>query len=148
MTSVTLTAGQIAERHLLAALRLWKEGDFLSALTLAGAAEEILGKRLRASDQKPSFEQLRDLMVAVSDVEGSKTMMPNVAADLINRRKNEIKHYSGDEPLVLDLREEASEILDRAIDNYQRLNGGVPDAVLEYWLLAAEAARPAVPPSV
>ena len=47
MTVSSLTAEGIAEHQLLAALRLWRESAYLSALTLAGAAEEILGKRLR-----------------------------------------------------------------------------------------------------
>lgn len=47
MSGLSLSAVQIAEHQLLSALRMWSEQDYTSAITLAGAAEEILGKRLR-----------------------------------------------------------------------------------------------------
>lgn len=40
---MTLTKLEVAVRQLDMALRLFLEGDYLSSLTLAGAAEEILG---------------------------------------------------------------------------------------------------------
>jgi hypothetical protein len=42
-----LTAFEIAEHQLLSALQLWSTSDYISCITLAGAAEEILGKRMR-----------------------------------------------------------------------------------------------------
>src|SRR3546814_6302315 len=63
----TLSAEQIAEHQLLAAITLWREEDYLSSLTLAGAAEEVLGKRLRKLGREPSFNQLRGLIVALAD---------------------------------------------------------------------------------
>jgi len=63
MPSETLSAIEIAEHQLLAALKLWRDGDYLSALTLAGAAEEILGKRLRKIGRAYSFEQIRNTIV-------------------------------------------------------------------------------------
>ncbi|MBK8384257.1 MAG: hypothetical protein IPL11_00655 [Candidatus Accumulibacter sp.] len=41
---MTLTKAEVAVRQLDQAIRLFLEGDLLSSLTLAGAAEEILGK--------------------------------------------------------------------------------------------------------
>ena len=41
---MTLTKLEVATRQLDAAIRLFLEDDYLSSLTLAGAAEEILGK--------------------------------------------------------------------------------------------------------
>lgn len=55
LTSI-LTAKEIAEHQLITALMLWHDEDYLSALTLAGAAEEILGKRLRVLGLTPFFD--------------------------------------------------------------------------------------------
>src|SRR3546814_18729191 len=59
----TLSAEQIAEHQLLAAITLWREEDYLSSLTLAGAAEEVLGKRLRKLGREPSLNQWRGIIV-------------------------------------------------------------------------------------
>ncbi len=92
MTISALSANDIAEHQLLAALRLWSEGDYLSALTLAGAAEEILGKRLRKLGREPSFDQLKDLIVALAKQEGDDD--PNtdrLVGSLLNDTRNALK---------------------------------------------------------
>ena len=66
MSNSVLTAEEIAAHQLTAALRLWSEKDYLSALTLAGAAEEILGKRLRNLGRLPSFDQIKNEIVALA----------------------------------------------------------------------------------
>ena len=126
MNLSALSAVEIAEHQLIAALMLWRQHDYLSALTLAGAAEEILGKRLRKLGREPSFEQLRDLIVALARQEGDTSHdLEKVIGDLLNSTRNELKHYSGDELLSFDLRTDAQEMLERAIANYQALTGNL-----------------------
>ena len=131
MGFTAISAEDIAEHQLIAAIKLWRENDYLSSLTLAGAAEEILGKRLRKIGRSPSFDQLRDLIVAVAKSEGETDPgIEKTVGDLLNSTRNELKHYAGDESLEFDLRSDCLEMLERAIANYQALTGMLlPDAV-------------------
>lgn len=129
-----LSAQEIAEHQLLAALKLWRESDYLSALTLAGAAEEILGKRLKKIGRESSFEQIRNEIVALAKAHGdtdSKT--EKLVGDLLNQTRNELKHYEGDESLSFDLRADAAEMLERAIANHQLLTGVVLEEAISFW---------------
>ena len=134
MTSSTLSANEIAEHQLLAALKLWRKKDYLSALTLAGAAEEILGKRLRKLGRQPSFDQLKNQIVTAAKLQGDTDQgTENLVSELLNQSRNELKHYAGDESLSFDLRADAAEILDRAIANYQLLTGIVMEEAIDFW---------------
>jgi len=130
----TLSAEAIAEHQLLAAIRLWQEQDFLSALTLAGAAEEILGKRLRKLGREPSFDQLKSIIVALARSEGeTDPNLERTVGDLLNNTKNELKHYSGDAALSFDLRADCHEILERAVANYEALTGTFLAEAMHLW---------------
>ena len=134
MSFTAISAEDIAEHQLIAAIKLWREGDYLSSLTLAGAAEEILGKRVRKIGKEPSFDQLRDLIVAVANSEGETD--PNIGktiGDLLNCTRNELKHYSGDETLEFDLRSDCLEMLERAIVNHEALTGTLLADAMHVW---------------
>ena len=134
MTSSKLTAEDIARHQLLAAFRLWKAQDYLSALTLAGASEEILGKRLRKIGKKPTFDQIKSEIVAIAAKYGE--VNSKVEADistLINKSRNELKHYSGDAAIAFDLKADSEEMLERAFANYHLLTGVMLSEALEYW---------------
>lgn len=134
MSEATLSAEEIAEHQLLAALRLWQEKDYLSALTLAGAAEEILGKRLRKLGREPSFDQMRDLVVAVARQNGSTDpSLEKTIGALLNSTRNELKHYAGDDSITFDLRADCQEILERAVANYEALTGAFLGEAMHLW---------------
>ena len=134
MGTSVLSAHDIAEHQLLAALKLWREGDYLSALTLAGAAEEILGKRLRNLGRESSFEQIKNEIIGLARVQGDTDLKTEkLVAELLNQSRNELKHYSGDESLCFDLREDAAEMLERALANYHMLTGFVLDEAISFW---------------
>lgn len=129
-----LTALEIAEHQLLSALRMWSAGDFISCITLAGAAEEILGRRMRKLGLEPSFDNLKESIVRLAKHFGSTS--PNtdkLVAELMNQTRNELKHYAGDEVLEFDLKADAEELLERAISNYTSLTGHFPEEVLNFW---------------
>ena len=139
MSTVAISAESIAESQLLAAIGLWRSEDYLPALTLAGAAEEILGKRLRKLGREPSFNQLRDLIVALARQEGE--IDPNLektVGDMLNDTRNALKHYGGDHSLEIDLRADCLEILERAIANYQALTGTLLAEAMYVWGDASE----------
>ena len=139
MSTVALSAESIAESQLLAAIGLWRSEDYLPALTLAGAAEEILGKRLRKLGREPSFNQLRDLIVALARQEGEiDPDLEKTVGDMLNDTRNALKHYGGDDSLEIDLRADCLEMLERAIANYQALTGTLLAEAMYVWGDASE----------
>lgn len=134
MPTSKLSAVQIAEAHLLAAIRVWHEEIYVPAVTLAGAAEEILGKRLRKLGREPSFDNLKAAILSLARRRGDlEPGADKLIADLMNQTKNELKHYSGDEWLKFDLREDASELIDRAISNYVMLTNNALPEMASFW---------------
>ncbi|MCL6264633.1 hypothetical protein [Craterilacuibacter sp. RT1T] len=129
-----LSALEIAEHQLLTALQMWSVGDYISCITLAGAAEEILGKRMRKLGFEPSFENLKEAIVKLAKHFGDTlSNTDKLVGDLMNRTRNELKHYAGDEALEFDLKSDAEEMLERAISNYTSLTGKFPDQMLKFW---------------
>jgi hypothetical protein len=129
-----LTALEIAEHQLLRALQMWSEEDYISCITLAGAAEEILGKRMRKLGLEPSFDNLKGTIVRMAQIFGDTSEnLDKVVAEMMNLTRNELKHYSGDEALEFDLKSDAEELLERGVSNYTRLTGDFPDQILQFW---------------
>lgn len=134
MSIKRITAEEIAEEQLLAALRLWHQSEYVPAITLAGAAEEILGKRLRRIGKEPSFDNLRDSIVRIARVHGDTDPgTEKLVGELLNTTRNELKHYSGDEALEFDLRSDSIEMLERAITNYMMLVGTIHEEMTRFW---------------
>ena len=139
-TNQILSAQQIAEAQLHTALRMWSEKEYVSCITLAGAAEEILGKRMRKLGLEPSFDNILTTIVQMANRMGEA--IPNIKRDiatLLNQTRNELKHYSGDEGLDFDLRADAQEMLERAIANYTSLTGQVLPEMLHFWAATDDA---------
>lgn len=114
----------LALQQLEVALRLYFEGsDFASAITLAGAADEIFGKLLACEGRDNSLENIKQSVAAIHQKLYNEPIDPKQIADRANRAKNSLKHWDRDQPLIvkLDLAQEASDMLFRAIDNYWAL---------------------------
>ena len=134
MSIVKLHAESIAELQLLAAIELADHGNWVPAITLAGAAEEILGKRLRRLGKTPSFDSMKAAVMEIAAKAGANE--PGLDRDighLINLTKNELKHYSGSEAIEFDLERDGVELLERAIANYEMLTGTVLPEMLQFW---------------
>lgn len=119
---------EIAEEQLFHAVQLYLDGTYIvSAITLAGAAEEILGELLKkqglgtALDEK--VETLCEMFEAVFDGPADRKAFWR----LRTRARNELKHNRNGAPIDLDLEQEAVNILDRALENYRRLKPGPLD---------------------
>ncbi|WP_372825662.1 hypothetical protein [Polaromonas sp.] len=139
MNITALSAEAIAEHQLLAAIKLWQDEDYLSSLTLAGAAEEILGKRLRKIGREPSFDQMKSLIVALARHDGeSDPKLEQTVGAMLNDTRNALKHYDGDESLSFDLRADCLELLERAIANYQALTGLLLAEAMHVWSNAGD----------
>jgi hypothetical protein len=113
----------IALAQLEVALRLFKEAaepELFAVITLAGAAEEILGKLVERSGLTNSFTSLAEATAVMHTCLFQEPGDEKTIRDRINRARNSLKHLDagGGPTVTLDLREEAVDILRRAIDNY------------------------------
>lgn len=117
----------MALRQLESALRLYfEQEDYYSVITLAGASEEIFGKLLKDNSLGKSQNSLGSLKKAVSEIHKelyNEELSGRDVAVRANYARNKLKHWSpGDSKTVeFDAKEEAKDMLDRAIDNYYSL---------------------------
>jgi hypothetical protein len=124
MTDQTYNRVDLATEQLNVAISLFLQRKrFVSALVLAGAAEEILGKRLSHSGKQNSLDRRYETMEPIL------TMRHQTKEDFIeeeNRALNAVTHMaSASEPSVtLDLEEAASSMIVRACHNHDLL--GLP----------------------
>jgi hypothetical protein len=90
--SATLTKLQVAVHQLGVAIQLFLKEDYLSSLTLAGAAEEILGKLSERAGQPVAIEEIirfhwNDTDPALPDNERRKILL-----GVLNKARNAVKH--------------------------------------------------------
>jgi hypothetical protein len=124
MAAAEFTKLDIAVSQLETALRLYFDGgDLFSVITLAGAAEEILGRELQSRKKDSALDTDKAATAAISKAIFGRPASPKAVARLANRARNELKHMDpgGPRTVRMDPEDEANAILDRAILNYWRL---------------------------
>lgn len=117
---------EVATELLTEGLRLYLEGKaYFASINLAGAAEEILGGYVRENGGVPAFDSTRDAAVRFSKFFRADDGKSNLGdmANVINDAKNSTKHKRGktDNYVDFDPKAEAYDVLDRAVDNYYKL---------------------------
>ena len=117
---------EIACELLNDALELYySKESFFSAIQLAGAAEELLGRHLELISQKSAFKSevtdFIDLLNAVAPPSG--TWHKKEMVNFVNNAKNHTKHMDPGSEIAVDFdpRLEAREILERAVSDYYHL---------------------------
>lgn len=126
---------QIALAQLETALRLFAEGsDYYAVITLAGAADEILGKRLESRGGVSALASLTRASVAIHQIVHGVPGSAQRYADRANLARNALKHLraGGADAVDLDIHEEAVDMLDRAISNYWELTSSLTPAMEEF----------------
>ena len=117
---------EIAERQLLHAIDLYLAGNhLLSAITLAGAAEEILGKLVKRADKSNALEMRTDTLCELYEFLFKESADRKALRDHNNRARNELKHLNSnktDLAVELNLDKEAAKLIKRAIQNYKQLS--------------------------
>lgn len=110
----------IALRHLRAAAKLYNSGDYVSSLTLAGAAEEILGKIAKKRARKSELESELVFQRSIYSFIGKAIPDDKTLLREINRVKNELKHNDDGENkwVEADFEYEVCIIFVRALKNY------------------------------
>jgi hypothetical protein len=124
----TLSNLEIAHRQIERAVVLFLDDkDYVSALTLAGAAEEILGKLLNKEGKEHWLDSiskgaLQALGFPKKELETPEALKARKEiANIANHFKNTVKHYNDDGTIKLLVDVAAAEMIDRAISNYFNL---------------------------
>lgn len=120
-----LTKIEIAERQLFKAIELYlADQDLVSVITLAGAAEEILGQLVRRRGGKSALDEKVTVLCGLFEAVFKTPANRKEFVDLRNEARNELKHIGKSDHIELDLEQEAVKLLARAIDNYKKLGQG------------------------
>jgi hypothetical protein len=128
------TKQEIAELQLDRAIRIFlDEEDFISAITLAGAAEEILGELLERQGKTSSLTAIVNECVHLGKAIGYEWKV-GTFKQMMNFFRNEMKHHHKDEgfdnmPVPV---EAVHEIINRAAENLRRLTGTQSEQVQRF----------------
>ncbi len=131
----------IALEQLETALRLFKETEeYISVITLAGAADEILGKACREQGIKSALEEMQHsfyLLRAIrfgDSATQEKKKSDKWLADRANHVRNKAKHINPivEPSLVIDAKQEAKDLISRALDNWWALGNPYSASMLEF----------------
>lgn len=114
----TVSQVQIAETQMRRSLDLFNQGDYVSAVTLAGAAEEILGKMLESSGEQPAYTSDFKALSKIRAYRGEAAPSGKDVNKLFNAPRNSLKHRAEIETVTLDFRQEAINLLVRCVRNY------------------------------
>lgn len=122
-----LTKFEVAERQLVVAARLYiEDDDYLAILTLAGAAEDILGPLARRAGKKAMLDEIVELDRKLT---GGRPFAE--VREEVNGARNSIKHAREpkEDYAVFVERGETTAMLLRAFVNYKRVAGRFPDVM-------------------
>ncbi|MCR4347057.1 MAG: hypothetical protein NUV55_07640 [Sulfuricaulis sp.] len=124
MPEQTYQRVDLAKEQLEVALEMFlKRGSFVSALTLAGAAEEILGETLIQRGEKTTLQHECSLIKPVEDLFRKKPYSWSEFTEKKNRVRNAAKHIknASEATVTADIEDEALWMIVRACDNHARL---------------------------
>ncbi|MFC0133156.1 hypothetical protein CR105_06315 [Massilia eurypsychrophila] len=125
LTPKILVAKELLER----ALRLYYEGDsYFASLHLAGGAEQILGTYVTRAGAENAFKSLQMAAVCFSALDDGGPCKSGEIKALMVHARNRIKHLDeeDDDEINFDPREEAKNLLRRAVSNYHHLMNYYP----------------------
>lgn len=113
---------EIAIVQLETSISLFEQKNYISSLTLAGAAEEILGALLKQCGKSDIVTELEEVLKKGLKSEDTKK---NIRYEYLNKARNQTKHANrADENIVnIDYENEATCLISRAIVNLNKLTG-------------------------
>lgn len=129
---------EIAEHQLNQSLQLFLvDKDYISAITLAGASEEILGKLLEARNIENALENWVDTTLGFAKIFGVSELNRKQVISDANYSRDSLKHIK-DGDSVLVTKNDAIQILERAIQNYIQLTGHFSSNIIEFYKVINE----------
>ncbi len=129
-----LSAFEVSLIQLERSIRLsLDEKDYVSSITLAGAAEEILGKLLQKKGGSSSYEGMKAVLIDIADkIPTIEKMDQKEFNAALNGARNTLKHLIDSENFEIDAEQESNNILHRAIENFAGLTGGKTE-LMQRW---------------
>lgn len=132
----TLHKKQISEAQLNASIRCYLARDYISAVTLSGAAEEIYAafiKNCRVKNTHGRPYTSLGLHVSFRRIQGSTTANRTLIG-VANKLRNEFKHHgkSNLERVRVNLPVAATVFIYRALENYFRIGGTRNSLIIRY----------------
>ena len=94
----------------------------MCAITLAGAAEEVLAGLLKAIGKIDVLSEISQASVDMGKIVGQTWTLGTFKSDF-NFVKNELKHHDRGNEKIPIFEEASTEIISRAIENFRRLSG-------------------------
>lgn len=131
------TIASVAVIQLRTAIQLYHKGNYISALTLAGAAEEILGKMAAKSGGDNAIQSGTIWLNQFADYLGKPRTTEKVVAGRRNLARNAVKHNDRGEDIEIefDFKNEAEQLIIDAINNYEVVFESIPNdrVIRRYW---------------
>ncbi|MGF6534311.1 hypothetical protein P3T20_005115 [Paraburkholderia sp. GAS206C] len=93
----------VAVHQLNVAIRLFLDGDYLASLTLAGAAEEILGRLCERAGKPIAIDYIVDYHRNDTDPALSDKKRRTILSDALNRPRNAAKHANDPNEATFDV---------------------------------------------
>ena len=120
----SISKHELARSQLEVALQFYMQGqEYPAVITLAGAAEEVLGKIAESKGLEPSLKRSVKDLVATAKAAWGFELHEKDFADLQNFARNALKHFSSGGDVRLDFEREAAQMLARALENYLLCTG-------------------------
>lgn len=133
---IYLSQCEIALNQLDRAVMLFlQEGDFVSSVTLACAAEGVFGEHLKDIGIIPHAEELKSIL---KEKFAPDLSLKQINDEYVNRARNFYKHKTNDihERVEFETETEAISAIIRATYNSVLVTGNLPESVIEFlkWL--------------
>ena len=110
----------IALIQLRRAIQLFNKNDFVCAITLAGAADDIFGKLAKYRKGYNDLDGDKKFFDDIAEMTEQHKLSYDKVKKVINRVKNEVKHHESAENTYIEtnFEFEAQHFIDSAIRNY------------------------------
>lgn len=99
----TITKLDVAIHQLNVAIRLFLDGDYLASLTLAGAAEEILGRLCERNGKPMAVDFIVDYHLKDTDQTLPEKERRKILLSVLNKPRNAAKHANDPNEATFDV---------------------------------------------
>lgn len=134
--NVKVSSLHLATSQLERSISLYlNERDFISALTLAGAAEEILGKTLSTKGRQNAMDLIKAEHRQMWEIIGGNPPPDSQVVNFVNLFRNYYKHLLseiGEKEMTISIDFYSAEMIYRAIFNYEALVGASLECIGEF----------------
>ena len=132
MEKITVTKVEIAVKQLETAIDLFlQKQDYICAITLSGAAEEILGKLVKRTEKPSAHKALLDSLLKKYNLDITEKELSD---KYLNLARNTLKHanITDEDKIELEAQTEAISLISRAINNLLMLDNSVTHNTPEF----------------